>query len=128
MDIWKLPCIPFLQLKAYSCVFFSFQLWLTDLEILATIIAAIIHDFEHTGTTNNFHINTRYVLEKGVKPIVKELIILIIILFYCLYASLLLIKVVCLIKCSIFLLYLMTLYKVLIQFLIVKDLNLLSTC
>ncbi|XP_070182458.1 dual specificity calcium/calmodulin-dependent 3',5'-cyclic nucleotide phosphodiesterase 1A-like [Littorina saxatilis] len=32
--------------------------WLTDLEVLATIIAALIHDFEHTGTTNNFHINT----------------------------------------------------------------------
>ncbi|KAL8565529.1 hypothetical protein ACOMHN_049505 [Nucella lapillus] len=32
--------------------------WLTDLEIFATIIAALIHDFEHTGTTNNFHINT----------------------------------------------------------------------
>ncbi|XP_076459708.1 dual specificity calcium/calmodulin-dependent 3',5'-cyclic nucleotide phosphodiesterase 1A-like isoform X2 [Babylonia areolata] len=32
--------------------------WLTDLEIFATIIAALIHDYEHTGTTNNFHINT----------------------------------------------------------------------
>ncbi|XP_048238435.1 calcium/calmodulin-dependent 3',5'-cyclic nucleotide phosphodiesterase 1A-like isoform X5 [Haliotis rufescens] len=32
--------------------------WLTDLEIFATIVAALIHDFEHTGTTNNFHINT----------------------------------------------------------------------
>ncbi|PAA50488.1 hypothetical protein BOX15_Mlig013692g1 [Macrostomum lignano] len=31
--------------------------WLTDLEIFATIIAALIHDYEHTGTTNNFHIN-----------------------------------------------------------------------
>ncbi|XP_037882126.1 calcium/calmodulin-dependent 3',5'-cyclic nucleotide phosphodiesterase 1 isoform X1 [Glossina fuscipes] len=30
--------------------------WLTDLEIFATILAAIIHDFEHTGTTNNFHV------------------------------------------------------------------------
>jgi calcium/calmodulin-dependent 3',5'-cyclic nucleotide phosphodiesterase len=33
-------------------------LWLTDLEMLATIMAAAIHDYEHTGTTNNFHINT----------------------------------------------------------------------
>ncbi|ELU10052.1 hypothetical protein CAPTEDRAFT_103680 [Capitella teleta] len=33
-------------------------LWLTDLEILATLVAAMIHDYEHTGTTNNFHINT----------------------------------------------------------------------
>ncbi|XP_046444585.1 calcium/calmodulin-dependent 3',5'-cyclic nucleotide phosphodiesterase 1B-like isoform X6 [Daphnia pulex] len=30
--------------------------WLTDLEIFAAIIAAIIHDFEHTGTTNSFHV------------------------------------------------------------------------
>ncbi|KAK7494488.1 hypothetical protein BaRGS_00014380, partial [Batillaria attramentaria] len=32
--------------------------WLTDLEVFATIIAALIHDYEHTGTTNNFHIST----------------------------------------------------------------------
>ncbi|KAK6960926.1 calcium/calmodulin-dependent 3p 5p-cyclic nucleotide phosphodiesterase 1A, partial [Biomphalaria glabrata] len=31
---------------------------LTDLEVFATLIAALIHDYEHTGTTNNFHINT----------------------------------------------------------------------
>ncbi|RZF34677.1 hypothetical protein LSTR_LSTR002759 [Laodelphax striatellus] len=30
--------------------------WLTDLEIYATLIAALIHDYEHTGTTNNFHV------------------------------------------------------------------------
>ncbi|XP_041979582.1 calcium/calmodulin-dependent 3',5'-cyclic nucleotide phosphodiesterase 1-like isoform X2 [Aricia agestis] len=30
--------------------------WLSDLEIFATLVAAIIHDFEHTGTTNNFHV------------------------------------------------------------------------
>ncbi|XP_071448925.1 dual specificity calcium/calmodulin-dependent 3',5'-cyclic nucleotide phosphodiesterase 1A-like isoform X2 [Hetaerina americana] len=30
--------------------------WLTDLEIFATLIAALVHDFEHTGTTNNFHV------------------------------------------------------------------------
>lgn len=35
---------------------FLFQNWLTDLEIFATLVAAIIHDFEHTGTTNNFHV------------------------------------------------------------------------
>uniref|UniRef100_A0A8C5A927 Phosphodiesterase n=1 Tax=Gadus morhua TaxID=8049 RepID=A0A8C5A927_GADMO len=33
--------------------------WLTELEILAMIFAAAVHDFEHTGTTNNFHIQTR---------------------------------------------------------------------
>ncbi|KAJ4919200.1 hypothetical protein JOQ06_004054 [Pogonophryne albipinna] len=30
-----------------------------ELEILAMVFAAAIHDFEHTGTTNNFHIHTR---------------------------------------------------------------------
>ncbi|XP_057326238.1 dual specificity calcium/calmodulin-dependent 3',5'-cyclic nucleotide phosphodiesterase 1-like isoform X2 [Microplitis mediator] len=30
--------------------------WLTELEIFAALIAAIIHDYEHTGTTNNFHV------------------------------------------------------------------------
>ncbi|MPC24586.1 Calcium/calmodulin-dependent 3',5'-cyclic nucleotide phosphodiesterase 1C [Portunus trituberculatus] len=30
--------------------------WLNDVEILATLVAALIHDFEHTGTTNNFHV------------------------------------------------------------------------
>lgn len=33
--------------------------WLNDLEIFAVFFAAIIHDFEHTGTTNNFHIQSR---------------------------------------------------------------------
>uniref|UniRef100_A0A1I8IEA5 Phosphodiesterase n=1 Tax=Macrostomum lignano TaxID=282301 RepID=A0A1I8IEA5_9PLAT len=32
--------------------------WLTDLEIFATIVAALVHDYEHTGTTNSFHVNT----------------------------------------------------------------------
>jgi hypothetical protein len=36
-----------------------FQHWLTELEILAMVFAAAIHDYEHTGTTNNFHIQTR---------------------------------------------------------------------
>ncbi|CAG2115490.1 unnamed protein product, partial [Medioppia subpectinata] len=30
--------------------------WLSDLEIFATLVAAIIHDYQHTGTTNNFHV------------------------------------------------------------------------
>ncbi|GBL62012.1 Calcium/calmodulin-dependent 3',5'-cyclic nucleotide phosphodiesterase 1, partial [Araneus ventricosus] len=30
--------------------------WLTDIEIFATLFAAIIHDYEHTGTTNSFHV------------------------------------------------------------------------
>ncbi|KAK3601323.1 hypothetical protein CHS0354_011925 [Potamilus streckersoni] len=32
--------------------------WLSDLEVFATIFAALVHDYEHTGTTNNFHIMT----------------------------------------------------------------------
>jgi len=33
--------------------------WLTELEIFAMLVAAAAHDFEHTGTTNDFHINTK---------------------------------------------------------------------
>ncbi|CAF0924105.1 unnamed protein product [Rotaria sordida] len=33
--------------------------WLTDLELFAIFVAAIVHDFEHTGTSNNFHIQSR---------------------------------------------------------------------
>ncbi|XP_044597165.1 calcium/calmodulin-dependent 3',5'-cyclic nucleotide phosphodiesterase 1-like, partial [Cotesia glomerata] len=34
----------------------GFMNWLTELEIFAAFIAAIIHDYDHTGTTNNFHV------------------------------------------------------------------------
>ena len=30
--------------------------WLTDLELMAMLFAAAIHDAEHTGTTNAFHV------------------------------------------------------------------------
>uniref|UniRef100_A0A6Q2XTF6 Phosphodiesterase n=1 Tax=Esox lucius TaxID=8010 RepID=A0A6Q2XTF6_ESOLU len=33
--------------------------WLTELEVLASLFAAAIHDYEHTGTTNNFLIHTK---------------------------------------------------------------------
>ncbi|XP_058038129.1 dual specificity calcium/calmodulin-dependent 3',5'-cyclic nucleotide phosphodiesterase 1A-like [Ahaetulla prasina] len=33
--------------------------WFTDLEILAIFFSSSIHDYEHTGTTNHFHIETR---------------------------------------------------------------------
>ncbi|XP_061109761.1 dual specificity calcium/calmodulin-dependent 3',5'-cyclic nucleotide phosphodiesterase 1C-like isoform X2 [Conger conger] len=33
--------------------------WLSELEIFAMLFAAAVHDYEHTGTTNNFHIQTR---------------------------------------------------------------------
>ncbi|XP_029450985.1 calcium/calmodulin-dependent 3',5'-cyclic nucleotide phosphodiesterase 1B isoform X2 [Rhinatrema bivittatum] len=32
---------------------------LTEIEVLAILFAAAIHDFEHTGTTNSFHIQTK---------------------------------------------------------------------
>ncbi|KAM8913720.1 dual specificity calcium/calmodulin-dependent 3',5'-cyclic nucleotide phosphodiesterase 1B-like isoform 3-T3 [Spinachia spinachia] len=33
--------------------------WLTELEVMASLFAAAIHDYEHTGTTNNFLIHTK---------------------------------------------------------------------
>ncbi|VDL11665.1 unnamed protein product [Hymenolepis diminuta] len=33
--------------------------YLSDLDIFSVIFAALAHDFEHTGTTNNFHIQTQ---------------------------------------------------------------------
>ena len=34
------------------------QSWLSDLEIFSLLLSAIIHDFDHSGTTNNFHIQS----------------------------------------------------------------------
>ena len=31
---------------------------LSDLEIFALLFSAIIHDYDHTGTTNNFHVQS----------------------------------------------------------------------
>jgi hypothetical protein len=31
---------------------------LSDLELLSVIFAALIHDYEHTGHTNNFHVQS----------------------------------------------------------------------
>ncbi|NXS75843.1 PDE1B phosphodiesterase, partial [Pandion haliaetus] len=33
--------------------------YLTEIEVLAIVFAAAIHDYEHTGTTNSFHIQTK---------------------------------------------------------------------
>ncbi|KAM8794090.1 dual specificity calcium/calmodulin-dependent 3',5'-cyclic nucleotide phosphodiesterase 1B [Eudromia elegans] len=33
--------------------------YLTEIEVLAVVFAAAIHDYEHTGTTNSFHIQTK---------------------------------------------------------------------
>lgn len=49
------------QTVHYILYHMGFASWLTDLEIFAAIIAAIIHDFQHTGTTNNFHVMSGYV-------------------------------------------------------------------
>merc|ERR1719245_803401 len=32
--------------------------WMSDLEIFSLLMSAIIHDYNHTGTTNNFHIQS----------------------------------------------------------------------
>ena len=41
-----------------SLYFLLFQNTLTDLEVFACLISAIIHDYDHSGTTNNYHINS----------------------------------------------------------------------
>ena len=33
--------------------------WFSDLELFSMLFAAAIHDLEHTGTNNQFHISTR---------------------------------------------------------------------
>ncbi|XP_022258184.1 calcium/calmodulin-dependent 3',5'-cyclic nucleotide phosphodiesterase 1B-like isoform X2 [Limulus polyphemus] len=33
--------------------------WLTDMEVFAMLFAAVIHDYKHTGTTNNYHVMSR---------------------------------------------------------------------
>ncbi|XP_056435285.1 dual specificity calcium/calmodulin-dependent 3',5'-cyclic nucleotide phosphodiesterase 1A [Gadus chalcogrammus] len=48
-----------LQTAHYLMLHTGVMHWLSELEILAMVFAAAIHDFEHTGTTNNFHIQTR---------------------------------------------------------------------
>jgi len=33
--------------------------WLNEVEVFAMIFSAAVHDYEHTGTTNTFHVQTR---------------------------------------------------------------------
>lgn len=45
----------------YSVIIFaSLQNSLGDLELFAVLFGALIHDYEHTGHTNSFHIQSGY--------------------------------------------------------------------
>ena len=48
---------PLCRLSTFSNRSLSFlQSCLSDLEIFAILLSAIIHDYDHSGTTNNYHI------------------------------------------------------------------------
>ena len=57
MFFWDLTSFNFTPYFNEFFIWF-FQNWMSDLEIFTSLMAAIIHDFDHTGTTNNFHINS----------------------------------------------------------------------
>ena len=42
--------------------------WLTDLELMAMLFGAAIHDAEHTGTTNAFHV----AIQSGLAKLYKD--------------------------------------------------------
>ena len=44
--------------SSFAIEFRIFQNWLTDLEVFACLISALIHDFDHSGTNNQFHVNS----------------------------------------------------------------------
>ena len=51
LSVWK-PCDLCFSLM-------SLQVWLSSLEVLALLLAAIIHDVDHPGTTNAFQVKTQ---------------------------------------------------------------------
>lgn len=57
LNVHLASCSAVLYLLVVSLV--SMKHWLTELEVMASLFAAAIHDYEHTGTTNNFHIHTK---------------------------------------------------------------------
>jgi len=46
----------------YLVVEMKLSKFMSDIEIFASLIAALVHDFDHTGTTNNFHVKSRTAL------------------------------------------------------------------
>ncbi|XP_034669157.1 calcium/calmodulin-dependent 3',5'-cyclic nucleotide phosphodiesterase 1 isoform X4 [Drosophila subobscura] len=52
----NLHAVDVMQTMHYCLCNTGLMNWLTDLEIFASLLAALLHDYEHTGTTNNFHV------------------------------------------------------------------------
>ena len=48
-----------LQTIHHMLIFPGLYHWLDNVEMFAILIAAAAHDWEHSGTTNNFHVKTR---------------------------------------------------------------------
>ena len=58
-------CVPSylpMQVRKNACHFplqiCTLSQWFTQQELLAAVLAAVVHDVEHTGTTNNFHVQS----------------------------------------------------------------------
>ena len=51
-------CADVLQTVHYLLHTTGLETWFCELEVLALLLAAVIHDVNHTGTTNTFHIQS----------------------------------------------------------------------